>query len=109
MNISNREYVKALLKVMNDNPTLEVLCRVDSEIVADDGYAWWLGKLSTKIGICIDEYSDCIGEEIKFRSDEDWEEWYEDLGYDFDDVEYDYEVMEKVDEVANWKKQYSLV
>lgn len=109
MKISNREYVKALLQFMNDNPTLDVLCRVDSDIVADDGYAWWLGKLNTEIGIEVDEYSDCIGETIKFRSDEEYEEWIEDL-YDideFEDVPDDTWVefcKRKVDEVANWKR-----
>lgn len=107
--MTNREYVKTLLQVMNDNPTLDVLCKVDSDIVADDGYAWWLGALNTKIGIDIDEYSDCIGETIKFRSDDEYEEWMEDL-FDIDefadvpDDEWEDFCKKKVDEVANWKK-----
>lgn len=109
MKVSNREYVKALLHVMNDYPTLDVLCRVDSEIVTDDGYAWWLGKLNTGIGIDVDEYSDCIGETIKFRSDEEYEEWMEDLYEvdEFEDIPDDtwFEFCKrKVDEVANWKR-----
>lgn len=109
MAISNREYVKALLQVMNDNPTLDVLCRVDSDIVADDGYAWWLGQLDTKLGIEVDEYSDCIGETIKFRGDEDYTDWFEDVfDYeDFQDVkdnEWEDFCKKKVDEVANWKR-----
>lgn len=108
MGISNREYVKALLQIMNDNPTLDVLCRVDSDIVADDGYAWWLGKLNTEIGIEVDEYSDCIGETIKFRSDKEYEEWMEDL-YDIDEFEDINDTwlefcIKKVDEKANWKR-----
>lgn len=43
--MSNREFTKALLQIMSDNPNLEVLCKVDSDIVAEDGYAWWLGAL----------------------------------------------------------------
>lgn len=107
--MDNQEYVKELLQVMNDNPTLEVLCKVDSDIVAEDGYAWWLGTLNTEIRIEIDEYSDCIGETIKFRSDEDYEEWMEDL-YDideFEDIPNDTWLefcIKKVDEVANWKR-----
>lgn len=109
MDINNREYVKVLLQFINDNPTLEVLCKVDSEIVADDGYAWWLGKLNTNLGIDIDEYSDCMGETIKFRSDEDYEDWMEDL-FDIDefedisDDEWKDFCKKKVDEVANWKR-----
>lgn len=108
--MSNREYVKTLIQVMNDNPTLDVLCRVNSEVVgADDGYDWWLGKLNTKISIKVDEYSDCIGETIKFKSDDDYDEWIEDL-YDIDDFvdvpdsEWDDFCKKKVDEVANWKR-----
>lgn len=110
--MTNQEYVKELLQVMNDNPTLKVLCKVDSNIVAEDGiYAWWLGKLNTRINIEIDEYSDCIGETIKFRSHEDYEEWMEDL-FDVNDDEFadvpddEWEdfCKKEVDEVANWKK-----
>ena len=108
----NREYVKELLQVMNDNPTLEVLCKVDSDIVAEDGYAWWLGTLNTGISIEIDEYSDCIGETIKFKSDEDYCEWFEDMLLDYtefqdadiSDNKWDDFCKKKVDEVANWKK-----
>lgn len=104
--MTNKEYVRELLQVMNDNPTLEVLCKVDSDIVAEDGYAWWLGQLNTRIAIEIDEYSDCIGETIKFRSDEEYDDWAEDLGlydiYDEDSGEDD--IRKRVDEKANWKK-----
>lgn len=109
--MSNREFVKELLQVMNDNPTLEVLCKVDSEIVGVEGYAWWLGKLNTYSGVDIDEYSDCIGETIKFRSDDEYEEWIEDvICYDdeqykeLSDKEWNDFCRKKVDEVANWKK-----
>lgn len=109
MKISNREYVKALLQIMNDNPTLDVLCRVDSDIVADDSYAWWLGRLDTNLGIYIDEYSDCFEEAIIFRSDEDYEEWMEQF-FDIDDFadvpddEWEDFCKKKVDEVASWKR-----
>lgn len=107
--MTNREYVKALLHVMNDNPTLDVLCKVDSDIVGDYDYAWWLGKLETRLSIDVDEYSDCIGATIKFRSDEDYEEWMEDL-FDIDEFEdipedeWEDFCKKKVDEVANWKR-----
>ena len=107
--MTNREYVKTLLQTMNDNPTLEVLCKVDSDIVAEDGYAWWLGTLNTGISIEIDEYSDCIGETIKFRSDEDYDVWMEEMFdiYEFEDVsddEWEDFCKKKVDEKANWER-----
>lgn len=107
--MTNQEYVKALLQTMNDNPTLEVLCKVESDIVAEDGYAWWLGALNTGIRIEIDEYSDCIGDTIVFRGDENYDAWMEDL-FDIDefadisDDEWEDFCKKKVDEVANWKK-----
>lgn len=33
-----------LLKLIQENPDLEIVPMVDEEIVADSGYAWWLGK-----------------------------------------------------------------
>lgn len=36
----NRKYVEELIKLMQENPELEVLCKVDSDIVADDEYMW---------------------------------------------------------------------
>lgn len=63
----NRE---ELFRLMAENPDLPVVAMVDSEIVADDGYARWMGSW----GSCyIGEY--ISGEErIYFRDDEDDEE-----------------------------------
>ena len=33
-----------LLKLIRENPDLEIVPMVDSEVVADCGYTWWLGK-----------------------------------------------------------------
>ena len=38
------ENTKELLKLIQENPDLEIVPMVDSEVVADDGYTWWLGK-----------------------------------------------------------------
>lgn len=102
--MNNIDFAIKLAETIKENPTLEVMCKVDSDIVAEDGYAWWLGYLNPKLGIDIDEYSTDIGENVKFKSDEDWSDWYEELGLDFDDIETDDELMDAVDEAANWKK-----
>ena len=63
----NREKLFALLR---ENPDLPVVAMVDSEIVADDGYARWMGSW----GSCyIGEY--ISGEErLHFREEDDFEE-----------------------------------
>lgn len=35
------KYVTELLQLAQENPHLRIMAMVDSEIVADDGYAWW--------------------------------------------------------------------
>lgn len=104
--MSNREFAKLLADTIGNNPDLEVMCEVESEIVAEDGYAWWLGNLDTKHGIEVREYSADIGECVVFKDDADYDDWAEDLGlydiYDEDTGEDD--IRKRVDEKANWKK-----
>lgn len=91
---------------MEMNPNLEVMCEVDSDIVAEDGFAWWLGKFNTEHGIAIREFSTDIGECVVFKDDEDYDDWAEDLGiYDIyaEDTGED-DIRKRVDEKANWKK-----
>lgn len=104
----NREFVESLIKTMEDNPELEVLCKVDSDIVADDGYAWWLGKLYEKWGVEVDEYA-YLDDRIIFKSDDDYTYWFEymfdvDDYMDVSDDEWDEFAKKKVDEYANWNK-----
>ena len=104
----NRKYVEELIKLMQENPELEVLCKVDSDIVAEDGYAWWLGRINGKWGIEIDEYA-CIQERVVFKSEEEWTEWFEYL-FDVDDYkdipdnEWDEFCEKKINETVTWTK-----
>ena len=104
----NRKYVEDLIKLMQKNPELEVLCKVDSDIVAEDGYLWWLGQINDRWGIDIDEYTQ-IGETIVFRSEEEWTEWFEDM-FDIDDYmdipddEWDEFCEKKINEAVTWTK-----
>lgn len=104
----NRKFVEDLIKAMQENPELEVLCKVDSDIVADDGYGWWLGKLNEKWGIEVDEYAE-LDDMIIFKSDDDYTYWFEHM-FDLDDYadvpdeEWDEFAKKKVDECANWEK-----
>lgn len=93
---------------MKENPSLDVMCKVDSDIVADDGYMWWLGKINENYEPKIDEYSDMDGR-IIFKSDDEYTEWIEEF-FDIDDFkdvsddEWEDFSKKKVDEVANWEK-----
>lgn len=103
-----REFVKELLKVMEENPELEVLCKVDGDIVADEGYMWWLGRLDERWGVDIDEYAE-LDDRIILKSDDDYSYWFECM-FDLDDYanvpdeEWDEFAKKKVDELVNWEK-----
>ncbi len=59
-----------LFKLMRENPELPIVPMVDSDIVADNGYAYWKGAWGSS---SIMEY--LVGEEsVHFREDDDWEE-----------------------------------
>ena len=105
----NRECLEKLVQLMQENPSLSVMCKVDSDIVADDGHAWWLGRINEKVAPEIDEYSTTIGERVIFKSDEDYNDWFESI-FDVDDFkdisddEWDEFAKKKVDEVAKWER-----
>lgn len=42
--INQQNNLKELIKLMQDNPTLRVVAMVNSDVVADDGYGWWIGN-----------------------------------------------------------------
>ena len=44
----NRKYVEELIKLMQENPELEVLCKVDSDIVAEDGHKICIVEVTTE-------------------------------------------------------------
>ena len=106
--VSN-EWVAKLTKLMCENPDLPVLCRVDSEIVADDGYAWWIGRLDERFEPEIDEYATRFRGELICKSEGDYESWFEEFfdaeDYrDIPDSDWAEFVREKVDKVAGWKR-----
>lgn len=37
--------IKELLKLINENPELHVICMVESEIVSGDDYCWYMAKI----------------------------------------------------------------
>ena len=96
---------KELLKLIQENPDLEIVPMVDGEIVADDCCAWWLGKwgrsekikyysgreythfydddpedvLNDMVGCKYSETKD--GRDIHDLSDDEWDALYESLSW----------------------------
>ncbi len=61
----NREYVAELVKLIAENPDLDVVPIVDSDIVAADEYSWWMGSIGKAR---VDEYY--VDDERIYLSDE---------------------------------------
>lgn len=106
----NKLYIEDLIALIQEHPDMDVLCMVDSEIVGDDGYNWWLGKLDMNKPPEIREYSTRIDEEsLTFKDDADYEYWFE-CNFDVDDFpnvsdsEWEDFMHKKVDELAKWEK-----
>lgn len=105
----NRTFIEKLIELMQKNPSLQVMCKVDSDVVADDGYAWWLGKINVMCAPEIDEYSTVIENRVIFKSEDDYSDWFEKL-FDVDDFkdipdsEWEEFAKKKVDEIAKWEE-----
>lgn len=66
--------VEKLLDLIRENPDLPVIPLVDSEVVADDGYSYWLGKWGTAE---ITEYY--LGRELLHLKSDDAEDVLSDM------------------------------
>ena len=103
------KWIDKLINLITENPDLPVMCKVDSDIVADNGYAWWLGGFDEKVMPEIDEYSTNTDDRLFLKSDEDYTEWFEHF-FDADDYayipdeEWDDFAKTMVNGVAGWKK-----
>ncbi len=99
---NQRIMLETLLKMCADHPELPVICAVDSEIVCDDMYSWWLGSIG---GARIDSALTTSEGAVIFRSDESDDCHYETF-FDEDEINpdaTDQEVKEKVDSLP-WMK-----
>lgn len=87
---NNKEFINELLKLMKENPTLPIKCMVDSNVVAEDGYAWWLGEVDINCKPEIREYSTEIDDVVQFKDDEEYDYWFDRLyledKYDIENV-----------------------
>lgn len=65
------ESIEALPRLLAENPGLQVLTMVDSDVVGSEGYSYWLGYVD---GISVEEYmiDDWYGDGcVRFRGDAD--------------------------------------
>lgn len=100
-----QENIKNLMKLVQDNPELEIKPMVDSEIVSDSGCSYWLGGWGDAV---IDEY--WVSDEKIYFKRNDLEELIEDF-IDINSGEYrnlsDKELEKVATERVNnyaWKK-----
>lgn len=64
-----KENLDKLFQLIKENPELPIIPMVDSEIVADIGYSWWMGSWGDSE---VDKYI-CTDERIYLKSQEDVE------------------------------------
>lgn len=62
-----KENLNKLIALMQENPTLRVVPMVDSNIVGEDGFAWWLGSF----GESEIEYLWSDNERVYFKSNDE--------------------------------------
>ena len=95
---------KELLKLVQENQDLPIVPMVDSEIVAEDGYNWWLGSFGHSV---VDSYVyvEYYGDNRFFTKDEQdlIEEYFaekiidEDENEELSDEEVEKQAHEKVE------------
>ena len=61
----NKGFICELLSLVEETPDLNIMCMVDSDIVADDGYAWWLGTINMNDSPEIKEYTTEINDKVE--------------------------------------------
>jgi hypothetical protein len=95
-----KDKIKSLIKLIEENPELEVLCQVEDDLFCGEEFAWFLGK----IGNCeINDYY--MPSERIYIDDEIYEKIYEELedNYDLENLS-DEEIELKVDVIYEEKK-----
>lgn len=103
-----KDHIDELIKLIKENPDLRIVAMVDSEIVADDGFSWWIGSWGKAQ---VDEiYS--LNERLHIRS-EDEDTLIENLFYNMDVAddltdEVVYELAKKEISGYEWEKVITL-
>lgn len=99
---NKQEKVEQLLKLIQENPDLEIMPMVDYEVACSDEYRWWTGSWGEA---SIDEYWK-KDERIYFRSDDE-EELIDDVICELNNDLTGEEAEEKAKEIVkgyDWTK-----
>ncbi|MFL2116294.1 hypothetical protein ACEN4P_01530 [Marinilactibacillus psychrotolerans] len=106
--IRDFKYIEKLIKLKQENPQLEIMAAVDSEVVADDGHRWW----TADFGDCSVDEVLLKDERVYVRSEDeddlihDEMDWVYGVDYSLDSERIDLleaEAKECVNRM-NWKK-----
>lgn len=95
--------VKKFIKLVQENPELEVISMVDTDVIGDENCSWWYGEIGNsqvRKYITYQLYQD--GEQIVFYEDrDDIEEYIKD--HDTDYIRTDEEIKKYV-EAMEWRE-----
>lgn len=96
-----QENFKNLLKLIQENPDLKIVPMVDTEVVANDGFGWWVGFWGkAELG---EIYT---SDERIYIKDNDYEDLVDEyIDKSFEDVtDKEIEIAEKAIDKLNWIK-----
>ena len=66
-----QEHLQKLFRLIEENPNLPIVPMVDSDIVAEDGYQWWMGNWGRSEKAKYYRGEECV----HFYEPDDWEEF----------------------------------
>jgi hypothetical protein len=97
--MSDREYVEKLLKLMDENPGMRVMVRIDGEGITSE-YDWWKGRFhgEPEVRTYVTDYDGSIIE----RSDDYYDDCFRFYGLEADD--WDDEELKRKDAEIPWEK-----
>ena len=96
----NPENTKAFVELVKSHPELPIVPIVDSEVVADDGYAWWIASFGvSRVGKYV--HLSMRGEDRLFTDEEmdEIEEYIADEMYD--DEANEHLTAKEIDQIAH--------
>ena len=105
--------IKNLLELIKKNPGLEILPRVNTEVIGSDDHAWWLGSFGKArideiwndgedIYIRSEDEDDLIDDYIESRDDD--KNWHNGRWVMLTDAEKEQIAKEEIEKNYDWKK-----
>lgn len=94
--MKNDYYIQELVKLIAENPDLPVVSLVDSEIIPDYEYGFYMGKISCSFV----DYCGLVGDRICVGEDDYKEEFYDAHEIDFEGLS-NKEIEKRLDKAFN--------